>query len=169
MNRKKKNLIVIVVLIVLILGFRLVISSNPALFYDEPAEDLPLISEEDVPVEEPEIPLPEEPEAPEIPVIESEDPVEEVITLDLTFRTEKNLREHYEKHGIDMGFDSAEDYLYAANLVIVDPDVLHKTEKEDGDDVYYLEATNEFVVVSKDGYIRTYFLPDAGKKYYDKQ
>ena len=49
------------------------------------------------------------------------------------------------------------------------PNALHKLEKEDGDDVYYLEETNEFVIVSQDGYIRTYFLPSAGKKYYDKQ
>ena len=27
----------------------------------------------------------------------------------------------------------------------------------------------EFVVVSTDGYIRTYFCPDSGKKYFDKQ
>ena len=32
--------------------------------------------------------------------------------------------------------------------------VLHKIEEEDGDDVYYLEETNEFVIVSTDGYIR---------------
>ena len=41
--------------------------------------------------------------------------------------------------------------------------------KEDGDDVYYKENTNEFVVVSTDGYIRTYFNPDSGKKYFDRQ
>lgn len=46
---------------------------------------------------------------------------------------------------------------------------LYKTEKEDGDDVYYKEDTNEFVVVSTDGYIRTYFNPDSGKKYFDRQ
>ena len=40
---------------------------------------------------------------------------------------------------------------------------------ERGDDVYYLEETNEFVVVSTDGYIRTYFLPDGGKAYFDRQ
>ena len=44
-----------------------------------------------------------------------------------------------------------------------------KTEKEDGDFVYYLEDTNEFVVLSKDGYIRTYFRPSGGKKYFDKR
>ena len=45
----------------------------------------------------------------------------------------------------------------------------YELEKEDGDDVYYLEETNEFVVVSTDGFIRTYFCPDSGKKYFDKQ
>jgi len=99
----------------------------------------------------------------------SEIEVTEPYFVDLHFRTSKQLNEHYEKHGIEMGFENADEYEHAANLVINDPDVLHKTEKEDGDDVYYLEATNEFVVVSTDGYIRTYFWPDAGKKYYDKQ
>lgn len=85
------------------------------------------------------------------------------------FRNKKLLNSHYEKHGIDMGFASAEEYEQAACAVVNNPDVLHKTEKEDGDDVYYVEATNEFVVVSKDGYLRTYFNPDKGKAYYDKQ
>ena len=44
-----------------------------------------------------------------------------------------------------------------------------KYEKEDGDEVYYIEATNEFVILSKDGYIRTYFRPNSGKKYFDRQ
>ena len=42
-------------------------------------------------------------------------------------------------------------------------------EKDDGDDIYYLERTNELVIVSTDGYIRTYFRPDSGIKYYNKQ
>ena len=44
-----------------------------------------------------------------------------------------------------------------------------KKEKDDNDDVYYIEDTNEFVVVSSDGYLRTYFNPDKGKAYYDRQ
>ena len=59
--------------------------------------------------------------------------------------------------------------LLESHYVVNDPDSLHKTEKEDGDDVYYKEDTNEFVVVSTDGYIRTYFNPDAGRKYFDRQ
>ena len=85
------------------------------------------------------------------------------------FRNKKLLSQHYEKHGIDMGFGSAEEYEAAASAVVCNPDSLHKTEKEDGDDVYYLTATNEFVVVSTDGYIRTYFKPDSGLRYYNKQ
>lgn len=85
------------------------------------------------------------------------------------FRSKKLLESHYEKHGIDMGFASPEEYEAAASAVIQSPEALYKTEKEDGDGVYYIEATNEFAVLSTDGYIRTYFLPDAGKKYFDRQ
>lgn len=86
-----------------------------------------------------------------------------------TFRNNSLFVSHYEKHGIEMGFATKEDYLEAANAVVNNPKALHKLEKEDGDDIYYIEETNEFVVVSKDGYIRTYFLPDSGIKYYNKQ
>lgn len=85
----------------------------------------------------------------------------------LTFRSEERLQSHYEKHGVQMGFSSAEDYLAAANAVVSNPEALHKLESEDGDDVYYLESTGEFVVVSQKGYIRTYYLAD--KDYYDRQ
>lgn len=87
----------------------------------------------------------------------------------LTFYSDKLLNQHYDKHGRDMGFDSPEAYEEAANKVIFNEDTLHKTEKEDGDDVYYLEETNEFVVVSVSGYIRTYFLPDDGLAYFNRQ
>jgi pyocin large subunit-like protein len=83
------------------------------------------------------------------------------------FRNDELLNSHYEKHGIDMGFDNAQDYESAANEVIYNEDALHKLEKEDNDDVYFVEDTNEFVVLSTDGYIRTYFL--ASKNYFDKQ
>ena len=86
-----------------------------------------------------------------------------------TFRNSEFLNDHYNKHGISMNFSSAKEYEQAASNVVNSSDALHKTEKEDGDDVYYIEATNEFVIVSKDGYIRTYFNPDEGKDYYDRQ
>lgn len=97
-------------------------------------------------------------------VTETEIPVKQY-----RFRNSELLEEHYEKHGIEMGFASAEEYEKAAAAVITAPEVLHKYEKEDNDDVYYLESTNEFVIVSTDGFIRTYFKPDSGKDYFDKQ
>lgn len=85
----------------------------------------------------------------------------------LTFRNQDRLESHYLKHGIDMGYDSAEDYQAGANTVISNPNALHKTQTEDGDDVYFLKKTGEFVVVSQQGYIRTYFIAD--EDYYDRQ
>ena len=105
-------------------------------------------------------------EGPEGFTIEEEEPEEIPVYV---FRNEKLLNEHYEKHGIEMGFASAEEYEKAASAVVNSPDALHKKEKDDNDDVYYIEDTNEFVVVSSDGYLRTYFLPDKGKAYYDRQ
>lgn len=91
------------------------------------------------------------------------------IQTTLTFRNARLLNDHYEKHGREMGFASAKEYEEAAAAVASDPRAFHKTESDDGDDVYYLKATNEFVIVSTDGYIRTYFKPDSGIKYYNKQ
>lgn len=85
------------------------------------------------------------------------------------FRNQNLLNQHFEKHGKDMGFASVSEYEQAADRVIKNPNALHKTEAEDGDYVYYVESTNEFVILSKDGYIRTYFLPDAGIAYYNRQ
>lgn len=85
------------------------------------------------------------------------------------FRSQDLLESHYEKHGVQMGFASAQEYELAASAVVTDPRALHKTEQEDGDDVYFIEETGEFVVVSTDGYIRTYFIPDSGKAYFDRQ
>ena len=97
---------------------------------------------------------------------------EENITEDYVsyyFRNDDLLEQHYKKHVMEMGFESMEEYEEAACAVIYHPDVLSKTEKEDGDYVYYIEESNEFVVLSKDGYIRTYFNPSAGIEYYNRQ
>ena len=89
------------------------------------------------------------------------------------FRSHKLLNQHFEKHGgefrKDFGYQNAEEYEQGASDVINNPDALHKTEAEDGDGVYYIEATNEFVILSTDGYIRTYFRPNGGLDYYNRQ
>jgi len=90
-------------------------------------------------------------------------------TVKVRFRNNTLLQQHYNKHGKDMGFASAVEYEIAAAAVVSNSKALHKKEAEDGDDVYYIKDTNEFVVVSKDGYIRTYFNPSDGIDYYNRQ
>ena len=85
------------------------------------------------------------------------------------FYSQSLLEQHYEKHGIEMGFESSEEYEAAASKVVTNKNSLHKIEEEDGDDVYYLEETNEFVIVSTSGYIRTYFYPSDGLDYFNRQ
>lgn len=83
------------------------------------------------------------------------------------FRYPSRLENHFAKHGSQTGHATKEEYLSAANAVIANPAALHKTEAEDGDDVYFLEDTGEIVFVSTDGYIRTYFI--SNRAYFDRQ
>lgn len=86
---------------------------------------------------------------------------------ELEFRNDHALEEHFEKHGDEMGCSTADEYVARANAVIAHPDALHKLQAEDGDDLYFLEDTGEFVVVSPKGFIRTYFI--TNRDYYDRQ
>ena len=95
--------------------------------------------------------------------------VSQSVQSTLTFRSESLREDHYQKHGIEMGFASAKEYENAAAAVVSDSRALHKLEKEDNDDVYYIKETNEFVIVSTDGYIRTYFYPRDGIEYFERQ
>ena len=139
------------------------------------------VDEPVVTVDEPVVTVDEPVETTDEPVVIADELVVEVdasqnvaediapVTRQYTFASKKLLDEHYQKHGIEMGFASAADYEKAASDVVNNPNALTKKEAEDNDDVYYVEATNEFVVVSTRGFIRTYFKPNNGKKYYDKQ
>lgn len=86
-----------------------------------------------------------------------------------TFKSESLLQEHFNKHGSEFGYTSISQYESRASAVINSPDALHKTEVEDGDSVYYIEATNELVILSTEGFIRTYFKPEGGIDYYNRQ
>ena len=84
-----------------------------------------------------------------------------------TFYDTNSMVKHYVKHGEQTDSNSMEDYLYKANMVIVDKKSLTKEQKKDGDRIYYNNRTKEFVVIAKAGYVRTYFI--ASDKYYNKQ
>lgn len=85
-----------------------------------------------------------------------------------TFRNADYYEQHYQKHGAEFGSITKEEYLRLANELINNPDALTKYE-EDGDLCYYDEAKNEFLVLSGDGYIRTFFRPDSGIDYFNRQ
>lgn len=98
-----------------------------------------------------------------------ENPSEQPQAVTYSFRSDSYLRQHFEKHGDEFGYADEQEYLAGANRVINDPAALTKTEKEDGDYVFYLEDSNEFVILSTDGYIRTYFRPSSGLDYFNRQ
>ena len=85
------------------------------------------------------------------------------------FRNNQLLKEHFQKHGSEFDYKNEQQYLDGAISVINSSDSLHKTEGEDGDEIYYDKENNEIVFVSKDGYIRTYFKPSDGIEYYNRQ
>ena len=45
-----------------------------------------------------------------------------------SFRKAEYLQEHFEKHGAEFGFATAEEYLAGANRVVASPEALHKLE-----------------------------------------
>ncbi len=89
--------------------------------------------------------------------------------FEYNFASADLLQSHFNKHGDEFGYNTPEEYLKGANDVINNPSALHKVQAEDGDDCYYLQSTNEFVVVSPDGNIKTYFKPDDGIEYFNRQ
>lgn len=87
-----------------------------------------------------------------------------------TFRNKDRFDEHYEKHGDEFGDITEEQYLELANELINSTSItiLHKNG-DNGDKKYYDPDNNYFLILSGDGYIRTFFRPSAGMKYWDKQ
>lgn len=87
-----------------------------------------------------------------------------------TFRNKARYDEHYEKHGAEFGNITKEEYLQKANDLINSRSdrVLHKYS-DDGDYMYFDQDTGYFLVLSADGYIRTFFIPTAGIKYWNRQ
>ena len=79
------------------------------------------------------------------------------------------LEHHFQKHGLAMGFANQADYLRAAQaLVRGGPDV-ETLRRDGGDTLFYRASTDEFAVLSDRNVIRTYFKPDDGPAYWERQ
>ena len=87
------------------------------------------------------------------------------------FVSEQLLQKHYDKHLHEFGDISQEGYLEKANALVdasLSEDVVQLI-RSDGSVSKYCYSTNEFVVVTADGNIRTYFKPETKGAYWDEE
>jgi pyocin large subunit-like protein len=98
----------------------------------------------------------------------------EQITHQVAFRTPDLFDNHFQKHVIkqkEFGNITKEEYLKKAQALVSQKgggNILIKKNSE-GDTLFFNRETNEFAVLSKDGYIRTFFKPQDGIAYFNKQ
>ena len=76
------------------------------------------------------------------------------------FKNTEELKEHFIKHGRESNCKTPKKYLKTANKVIKSKKSLRKTEKEDGDLIYFNKKTGGIVFVSPKGYIRSFYISD---------
>jgi hypothetical protein len=84
------------------------------------------------------------------------------------FRTEKMLHDHFLKHRNEFNYADENEYLRRANMVINDAGSM-SSRQADGDTQYLNSGTCEYVVLSTDRYIRTYFRPRNCVNYFNRQ
>lgn len=96
--------------------------------------------------------------------------VEEKDYIVYQFRNPYMLESHYKKHKEEFGDITMEEYLKGANdLVNQVSDSVQTKLDEDGDYIFYDTNTMEFGVLSSDGYLRTYFIPEDGIEYFNRK
>ena len=83
----------------------------------------------------------------------------------------RNAEEHWEKHGGEFPeFHSATEYEKGALSFVTHPPPGTLTKTNDrGDTLFYDPATNTFAVKNSRGEPRTFFRPDNGRAYWDRQ
>ena len=87
------------------------------------------------------------------------------------FVSEQRFQKHYDKHLSEFGEISKGRYLEKANALADAPlsEDIVQLVRSDGSIAKYCYSTNEFVVVTADGNIRTYFKPETKEAYWDEE
>ena len=82
-----------------------------------------------------------------------------------------NLDRHFIKHGSEFPeFKSSKEYGDAAVKFFTEPPKGTEFKRRpNGDRLCYHEKSNFFAVATKDGFIKTFFRPNKGKKYWKRQ
>jgi filamentous hemagglutinin len=82
-----------------------------------------------------------------------------------------NAEDHWTKHGGDFPeFHNAQEYERGALSFVthIRPGTLTK-RRSNGDTLFYDPATNTFAVTDSEGEPRTFFRPNSGRAYWDRQ
>jgi pyocin large subunit-like protein len=85
------------------------------------------------------------------------------------FETPALLTDHFTKHGAEFGAADENDYLARADAFCYGQLDAHTEEHirtTDGAVLRYNNLTNEFGVVGSDNFVKTYFKPSAGRRYF---
>lgn len=88
--------------------------------------------------------------------------------INVEFESPKLFARHYEKHQEEFGGITETEYLEKANQFLREPlsEDVEQLERSDGSISRYKFSTNEFLVVTKEGKLRTYFKPTNGVAYW---
>ena len=88
--------------------------------------------------------------------------------MKITFESPELLIWHFERHREEFGDISETEYLQKANQLYIEvlSDDVEQIIRSDGSIAKYKISTNEFLVVTEDGKIRTYFKPVDGTDYW---
>ena len=90
---------------------------------------------------------------------------------DVGFRTTRRLDEHYAEHGGEFGSVSRDEYLRLAQTLRDRPtggSVLEVVRRDDTV-TRFDRTTGAFVAFERDGVIRTFFRPNDGERYFERQ
>lgn len=90
---------------------------------------------------------------------------------DIGFTSQRSLDEHFDKHGREFGDISKEEYLRKAQQLRDTPNnsVVLYFERHDRTHMKYQTKQNEFIAYNDDQMIRTFFKPNDGIKYFERQ
>lgn len=94
------------------------------------------------------------------------------IDTSVGFRNQEALREHWSKHGRQWGKVSMAEYLFLAQeLWDTDPDGRNVIVgfRNDGVVTKFDRRDGEFIAYNRNKVIRTFFKPDDGERYFNRQ
>jgi len=88
------------------------------------------------------------------------------------FRSRQQLEEHFDKHGGEFGRITIEQYLQRAQALRDAPvggSIVERIRPTDGVITRFDRKTGAFGAYNSDGTIRTFFKPDDGERYFNRQ